>query len=75
MLAMEQINGREKNCKLPRVDYNELIVNYTRRERVRVVIYTLSCRIIGDLHIIPQSRLTDMLNVKAKDFFPLTDVK
>lgn len=50
-------------------------MNHTRRERIRVVIYTLSCRIIGDLHIIPQSRLTDMLNVKAKDFFPLTDVK
>lgn len=50
-------------------------MNHTRRERVQVVIYTLSCRIIGDLHIIPESRLTDMLNVKAKDFFALTDVK
>jgi len=47
----------------------------TRKEKIRVMIYTLTYRIEGYLHIIPESRLTDMLNVKAKDFIPLTEVK
>ncbi len=48
---------------------------YPQKEKIRVVVYTLSYRIEGDMHIIPGSRLTDILNVKAKDFIPFTDVK
>lgn len=49
-------------------------MSYTTKEQIRVVVYTLSCRLEGDIYIYPGSRLTDMLNVKAKDFLALTDV-
>ncbi|MDP3014265.1 MAG: hypothetical protein Q8M92_08500 [Candidatus Subteraquimicrobiales bacterium] len=48
---------------------------YTQKEKVRVVICTSLYRIEGDMYILQGSRLTDMVNVKVKDFFPITDAK
>lgn len=49
-------------------------MGYAAKEQIRVVVYTLSCRLEGDIYVYPGSRITDMLNVKAKDFLALTDV-
>lgn len=46
---------------------------YTPKERVRVVIGTSSYRIEGDVHILAGGRLTDLVNVKAKDFWAITN--
>lgn len=46
---------------------------YLKNEKVRVILYTSDFRILGDIYIIPGSRLTDMLNIKGKDFIALTD--
>lgn len=46
---------------------------YTDKDRVRVVIMTDTLRIEGDMHVLVGSRLTDMLNSKAKDFLAITD--
>jgi len=48
---------------------------YTEKESVRAVIYTPAVRIIGDVHILSGSRLTDALNSKAKDFLAVTDAQ
>ncbi len=48
---------------------------YTPKEKVRVVICAAQYRIEGDMYILPGSRLTDMVNVKVKDFFPITEAK
>lgn len=40
---------------------------------MRVIIITPSHKIEGDIYILPGSRLTDLLNVKARnDFIPVT---
>ncbi len=49
-------------------------MSYSTKEQIRVVVYTQSCRLEGDIYVYPGSRLTDMLNVKAKDFLALTNV-
>lgn len=45
-----------------------------RKEKVRV---TISIReglwVEGDWYILPGSRITDIVNIKQRDFFPLTD--
>lgn len=48
---------------------------YTEKEKVRVVICTSLYKVEGDIYIIPGSRITDMFNVKAHDFLPLTNAK
>jgi hypothetical protein len=48
---------------------------FSKKEKIRVMIYTARYRVEADLHIIPGSRLTDIMNVKSKDFLPLTNVK
>ncbi len=48
---------------------------YTEKDKVRVVMCTSLYKIEGDISITRGSRITDMLNVKAHDFFPLTDAK
>ncbi|MDI6799727.1 MAG: hypothetical protein QMD53_03525 [Actinomycetota bacterium] len=48
---------------------------YTEKEKVRVVMCTSLYKVEGDIYIIPGSRITDMLNVKAHDFFPFTNAK
>ncbi len=42
---------------------------------MRVMICTHLYRLEGDFHILPGSRLTDVINVKTKDFIPLTNVR
>lgn len=46
---------------------------YTDKDEVRVVVVTSAHRIEGDMHLLKDSRLTDLLNSKAKDFFALTN--
>ena len=46
----------------------------TDKDRIRVTICTSLYRIEGEMYVLPDSRLTDMMNVKAKDFLPITDV-
>jgi hypothetical protein len=47
---------------------------YIKKEKIRVVVYTGRYRIIGNIYYVPGTRLTDTLNVKVKDFIPLTEV-
>ena len=46
---------------------------YASKDKVRAVIVSGGFRIEGDLHILAGTRLTDALNSKGKDFFPVTD--
>ncbi|HEY5468806.1 MAG TPA: hypothetical protein VIK85_06940 [Coriobacteriia bacterium] len=46
---------------------------YSQKDRLHVVILIRSLQIEGDLHVLAGSRLTDALNSKGKDFFPVTD--
>ncbi len=48
---------------------------YTQKTKMRVVICTSLYRVEGDMYLVPGSRLTDIVNVKTKDFFPITDAK
>lgn len=46
---------------------------HTEKTKIRVSIFTGTYRIEGDLHVLPGSRLTDLVNVKARnDFMPVT---
>jgi hypothetical protein len=46
---------------------------YSQKDRLHVLILTPGLQIEGDLHVLAGSRLTDALNSKGKDFFPVTD--
>jgi hypothetical protein len=46
---------------------------YSQKDRLHVLILTSGMEIEGDLHVLAGSRLTDALNSKGKDFFPVTD--
>lgn len=46
----------------------------TPKQKIKVTMCTSLYRIEGDLYILPDSRLTDLMNVKVKDFLPVTDV-
>jgi hypothetical protein len=46
---------------------------YSQKDRLHVVILTRGLQVEGDLHVLAGSRLTDALNSKGKDFFPVTD--
>ncbi len=48
---------------------------YTQKTKMRVVICTSLYRVEGDMYLVTGSRLTDVVNVKTKDFFPITDAK
>lgn len=48
---------------------------YTTKEKISVVVLTGHYRIEGDMYLVSGSRLTDIVNVKTKDFFPITDAK
>lgn len=51
----------------------ELAVVYTPKDKVRVCVCTSLYRIVGDMYVLPGSRITDIMNVKAKDFIPVTN--
>ena len=49
---------------------------HTRKEKLRVEIYTASHRILADLHIFAGARLTDIMQSReTQTFFALTDVE
>ena len=48
---------------------------YTKKERVRVMICAHAYWVEGDMYLLAGSRLTDLINVRAKDFFPITNAK
>lgn len=50
-------------------------MKYIKKEKIRVVVYTEQYRIVGNLYYVPGTRLTDTLNIKIKDFIPLTEVQ
>lgn len=45
----------------------------TKKDRVKVVVYVDEWRVEGDLHVLSDSRLTDALNARMKDFLAITD--
>jgi hypothetical protein len=45
----------------------------TKKDRVKVVVYVDDWRVEGDLHVLSDSRLTDALNARMKDFLAITD--
>jgi Family of unknown function (DUF6812) len=45
----------------------------TIKEKVKVVVYVDDWRVEGDLHVLSESRLTDALNARLKDFLAITD--
>lgn len=48
---------------------------YTDKDQVRVVIFTATYRVEGEIHVPVGARLTDALNSKAKDFLAVTDAR
>ncbi|MDZ4169987.1 MAG: hypothetical protein U1E26_10100 [Coriobacteriia bacterium] len=44
------------------------------KDKIRCVLVIGSWRVVGDVHVLAGSRLTDTLNAKVKGFFPVTDV-
>ncbi|MDO9174824.1 MAG: hypothetical protein Q7V62_08460 [Actinomycetota bacterium] len=45
----------------------------TKKDRIKVVVYVDDWRVEGDLHVLSDSRLTDALNARMKDFLAITD--
>lgn len=45
----------------------------TSKDKVRCVLVVGSWRVVGDVHVLTGSRLTDTLNAKVKGFFAVTD--
>ena len=45
----------------------------TEKEKIKVVVYLDEWRVEGDLHVLSESRLTDALNARMKDFLAITD--
>lgn len=45
----------------------------TSKDKIKVVVYVDDWRVEGDLHILSDSRLTDALNARMKDFLAITD--
>jgi hypothetical protein len=48
---------------------------YTNKDKMKVVLFVEAWRIEGDMHVLSDSRLTDALNSKAKEFLVVTDAK
>ena len=48
---------------------------YTNKDQIRVVLVVDQWRIEGLMHVLSQSRLTDALNSKSKDFLAVTEAK
>jgi Family of unknown function (DUF6812) len=45
----------------------------TKKDKTNVVMWVGDWRIEGDLHVLQESRLTDALNSRSKDFLAVTD--
>lgn len=48
---------------------------HTDKDRVSVVAIVDGWKVEGKMHVLPDSRLTDSLNSRSKDFLALTDAK
>jgi uncharacterized RmlC-like cupin family protein len=48
-------------------------MTFTPKDKIRVMVCTSLYRIEGEMYVLPGSRLTDIMNVKAKDFIPITN--
>jgi hypothetical protein len=46
-----------------------------KKERILVKIQTLQNRIEGNVHLLPDTRISDMLNQEGHPFLPITDAK
>jgi hypothetical protein len=46
---------------------------HTHKEKVKVVVYVDDWRVEGELHVLSESRLTDALNARLKDFLAITN--
>lgn len=48
-----------------------------RKEQLKVIIYTSQHKIQGQLHLVENSRLSDILNTESvtRDFLPITDAQ
>ncbi len=59
---------------MPKINRKEhLMPGYIKKEKIRVMIYTDQLRISGNIYYVKGTRLTDTLNVKVKDFIPVTE--
>ena len=48
---------------------------HTNKDRVAVVAIVDGWRVEGQMHVLSDSRLTDSLNSRSKDFLALTDAR
>ena len=46
-----------------------------KKEKVPITIQTLQNRIEGNVYLLPNTRITDMLNQEGSHFIPITDAK
>ncbi|UCD70613.1 MAG: hypothetical protein JSW70_06290 [Syntrophobacterales bacterium] len=46
-----------------------------KKEKITVKIQTLQNRIEGNVYLLPNARITDMLNQEGSQFIPITDAK
>ena len=46
-----------------------------KKEKIPIKIQTLQNRIEGNVHLLPNTRITDMLNQEGYHFIPVTDAK
>ncbi len=46
-----------------------------KKEKVHITIQTLQNRIEGNVYLLPNTRITDMLNQEGSHFIPITDAK
>lgn len=46
-----------------------------KKEKVPITIKTLQNRIEGNVYLLPNTRITDMLNQEGYHFIPITDAK
>lgn len=49
-------------------------MKYIKKDKQPIMVYTDQYRIKGNIYFVPGTRLTDVLNIKVKDFIPLTEV-
>ncbi len=49
----------------------------SRKEQLNVIVYTSRHKIHGQLHLVENSRLSDILNTESvtRDFLPITDAR
>jgi hypothetical protein len=51
-----------------------MIFGRIEKDSFEAVIYTNNMKLVGQVHVLPQERLTDFLGTTTLSFVPLTDV-